>query len=423
MAQHPRSPRVVVLGGGFAGAYCARTLARRGVETLVIDRNNYFVFYPLLVEAGTGSLEPRHVVVSIRSMIGRAAFRLGEVVGLDPAERRVSIRVPELDRQEQVAYDHLVIALGSVTRIPNVPGLREHALEMKGMGDAVALRDRAVRMLELADAAPDAETRRALLHFVVVGGNFTGVEVAGELEALLRAARRRRFTLIGPDDFRVTLVERGDRILQALGPELGDYAANRLRRRNVDVVLRDTVTSIERDRVRLQSGGTIAARTVIWCAGIAPNPVLASMPLPRDEGGWLLCERDLRIKGFDNIWGVGDCAINPDPAGKGYPATAQHALREGIGAARNIARVLEGRPAIPCDIINQGSLAALGCRTGVAQVFGVRVSGFLAWWLWRTVYLLKMPGLSRKIRVATDWTLDLFFRRDYVQLGVHRADR
>jgi NADH dehydrogenase len=418
--------RIVILGGGFAGAYCARELARhlRGTTrpVLLIDRNNYFVFHPLLVEAGTGHLEPRHTVVGLRAMIRPATFRMAEVVTFDPAAREVLIRIPELGRDERVAYDHLVVALGSVTRLPDVPGLREYAMEMKSLADAIALRDRMVRMLELADACMDQAARRSLLHLVVVGGNFTGAEVAGEFDAFIRSSRR-HYRGIGPEDPRVTLVEHADRILPALGPDLGDYAADHMRRRGIDVITGDAAVAIEPGRIRLRSGRTLDARTVIWCAGIAPSPALAAMPLPRDDRGYILCERDLRVRGLTNVWGIGDAAVNPGPDGQAYPATAQHAVRQGIHCARNIACALSGRPTTPCDIVNQGSLAALGCRTGVARVFGVRLSGFWAWWLWRTVYLLKMPGLGRKLRVAMDWTLDLFAAPDPVGLGIHRPPR
>ncbi len=388
---------------------------------MVIDRRNYFVFSPLLVEAGTGSLEPRHTVVSIRSMIGSATFRFGVVADLDPEAREVVVRVPELGREDRIRYDHCVIALGSVTRLPDVPGLREFGYEMKDAADAVALRDRAIRLLEIADATGNAATRRALLRFVVVGGNFTGSEVAGEYDAFLRQARR-KYRNIASDDIRVTLVEHGSGILHAIGPDLGRYAEERLRARGIEILLHETVTRIEPGCVTLRNGGVLGCHTVIWCAGIAPPPVLARMPLPVDHLGWLVCERDTRVRGFENLWGIGDCAVNDDPTGMAYPATAQHGIGEGRHCALNIARALAGQPTTPCDLKDKGSLAALGCRTGVARVFGIKLHGFTAWWLWRTVYLLKMPGLGRKIRVAMDWTLELLFTREYVQLGVHRPE-
>jgi NADH dehydrogenase len=415
--------RVVILGGGFAGAYCAQALERRAprdAEIVLFDRNNYFPFYPLLVEAGTGSLEPRHAVVAIRAFLKRARFEMAEVAGADLARQVVRVRAPESRAEREVPYDHLVIALGSVTNLPPVPGLREHGWQIKSVGEAVALRDRAIRMLEAAAATPDTTERAALLRFLVVGANFTGAEVAGELSAFLDDAIR-DYTPLRRDDATVTLIDRGERILSALDPELSAYAAKNLSRRKVDIRLHESVTEIEPRRARLASGPWLDTHTVIWAAGIAPPPVVKDMGLPLDQRGYILCEPDLRVKGFQNVWGIGDAAVNTGPDGHPYPATAQHGLREGKWCARNIAAVLRGKPATPCRIRSQGSLAALGCRTGVANVLGVKVSGFLAWWLWRTVYLLKMPGLGRKIRVALDWTLDLFFPRDVVQLGVHRG--
>lgn len=417
--------RIVIIGGGYAGAYCAQELERRiggAAEIVLIDRQNYFVIYPLLVEAGTGSVEPRHAVVSIRSFLKRARFRMAEVVGLDQAAAEVVCRDPDSGVQTRVRYDHLVIALGSVTMMPPVPGLREYGLQMKSPGDAVWLRDRAIRMLELADATTDAERRRGLLGFVVVGANFTGAEVAGELEAFLRAAVR-QYPNLNRGDIRITLIDRGDRILPALDPSLSDYAKLNLERRGVHVLLHESIARIDERSATLASGGIVPSATVLWAAGIAPPPALAGLGLPVDQRGYLVCERDLRVKGTMNIWGIGDCAVNEDAEGRAYPATAQHAIREGVWAARNIARALRGEPTLPCDIKSQGSLAALGCRTGVASVFGFKVSGFPAWWLWRTVYLMKMPGLGRKLRIALDWTLELLFKRDYVQLGVHRPPR
>jgi len=415
--------RIVILGGGFGGAYCAQALERRlgeaDAEVLLIDRNNYFLFYPLLVEAGTGSLEPRHAVVSIRSFLKRTIFRMAEVVEVDPVRREVAFRPAETSETQRVSYDHLVVALGSITRLPNVPGLERFGYGMKSLTDAVALRDRAIRMLERADASPDPEIRRALLHFVVVGGNFTGVEVAGEFHVFLRRACR-HYRNVRPEDCSVTLIELTGRILSALDPDLSEYAARQMRRRGMSIRLHSSVAEVRSDRVILQDGDSIAAHTLIWCAGIEPNPFVRRLPLPADPRGYVLCEPEGRIHGFENAWAIGDCAVLPDPEGRPYPATAQHAVQEGIHLARNLQRALRGERPAPFSYSSLGSIAPLGCRTGVAKIFGVKLSGFPAWFLWRTVYLFKMPGWARRARVALDWTMDLLFAREYVQLGVHR---
>jgi len=416
------SARVVILGGGFAGAYCAAALERllpESAEIVLIDRNNYFVFYPLLIEAGTGRLEPRHTVVPLRAFLQRAAFRMAEVTGIDRSAGKLYYQLPGDGSSMSLHYDHLVIALGSVTRLPSLPGLHEYGFEMKSLADAVRLRDRAIQALEIADATRDLERRQMLLSFVVVGANFTGAELAGELNAFLTEASA-HYPNVRASDRRVTLVELSDRILSALDPELSEYAIRQMERRGVRVLVNSTVTAILADRVRMTDGSDTLCSTVIWCAGIAPNPLIRRLGLPVDPRGYLLCRRDLRIEGEENIWGIGDCAVNLDAAGQPYPATAQHALREGQFLARNLARVLQGASPLPCDIQSRGALAALGCRSAVARVFGIKLSGFPAWFLWRTYYLLRMPGLVRKIRVAVDWTLDLLFEPNYVQLGIHR---
>lgn len=414
--------RIVIIGAGFAGAYCAQALERRlraaEADITLIDRQNYFIFFPLLIEAGTGNVEPRHAVVAIRSFLRRAEFRTARVTGVDLQAREVVCEFPD-GHEKRIGYDHLVVALGSVTRKPDIPGLREHALEIKSLPDAVALRDRAIQLLELADGAEDPRTKAAALRFVVVGANFTGTEVAGELNELLGSASR-QYRNISPRDIRVTLIDHGRRILPALDERLSRYAEAKLRQRGVEVLLNESITAVGPESATLQSGREIPARTLVWAAGVEPSPLTRSLGLPVNERGYIVCDRDLRVRGHPEIWAIGDCAVNTDAQGNVYPATAQHATREGKTAAANIARVLRGRPTVPCDIQTQGYLAALGCRTGVAHVFGIDFSGFAAWWLWRTVYLLKMPGFFRKLRVAMDWTLQLFFRREYVQLGVHR---
>ena len=420
--------RIVILGGGFGGAYVAQALEKKrrslpaDTEIVLLDRNNYFVFYPLLIEAGTGSLEPRHAVVPIREFLRTTTFHMAEVRRVDTSSRHIDYCAVGETEPARLHYDHLVVALGSVTNLPPedaVPGARTHCLQIKNLTDAVALRDRAIMLLEMASATDDEAKRRELLRIVIVGGSFTGVELAGEYEAFIRGAAR-RYRNIKPSDIGVTLVEVQPRVLGALGDELADFAARHLRKRGLDLRLGVTVSSVSPDRVVLSDGTTIPTRTVVWCAGIAPNPLVSSLGLPTDARGYILCERDLRVQGFGNVWAIGDVAVNPNDDGAPQPATAQHAVRQGAHAAKNIAAVLNGRPTQPCNITTQGMLAAIGCRTAVGKVFGIRIAGFPAWWMWRTVYLLKMPRLGRKVRVALDWTVGLFFKRDYVQLGVHR---
>jgi len=421
-----RPPRIVIVGGGFGGAYCAQALERRlgrgEAEVVLLDRQNYFIFYPLLAEAGTGSLEPRHAVVSIRAFLKRTRFIMGSVERIDTGSRTVRYLLPDGATVRELDYDQLVLAPGSVSRLPDVPGLRDHGFEMKSLDDAVTMRDRAIRQLEHADVVDDPEHRRRLLHFVVVGANFTGVEVAGELHVFLRRATR-HYTSLSPDDVTVTVVELTDRILPALEPELSRYAADHLRRRGVRIELGRSVSRVGADHALLDDGRVLKADTVFWCAGIAPSPLVPAAPVPVDERGYIRCERDLRVVGFDNVWAIGDSAINLDREGRPYPATAQHAVRQGQHLAKNLVAALRGRPVLPCDITSRGAIAALGCRTGVAKVFGLKIAGFPAWFLFRTVYLLKMPGWSRRLRVALDWTMDLFFPKDAVQLGLTKHRR
>lgn len=422
--QHGGKPRVVILGGGFGGAYCAQHLERflgaRDVDLALVDRHNFFIFYPLLVEAGTGSLEARHAVVSIRDFLKRTDFHMGRVTGLDLNRGEVHYGLGEDEVTHQtLGFDHLVISLGSVTLLPNIPGLRRHAFQMKSLTDAVALRDHAIRQLEMAEVVEDPDQRQAMLRFVVVGANFTGVEVAGELDVFLKQACK-QYKRVHPGDFRVTLIDIADRILPALDSDLSDFAAYSLKRRGLDILLSTSVAETDGKQIRLETGETLSAQTLVWCAGIEPNPLISSLDVPTDERGYILCDDDLRVQGMDSVWAIGDCAVNRAPDGKPYPATAQHAVGQARVAAQNIVRTLRGKPTEACTLSSKGVLAALGCRTAVARIFGIKLSGFWAWFVWRTLYLFKMPGWSRRIRVALDWTLGLLFKRNVVQLGVHR---
>lgn len=413
--------QIVILGGGFGGAYCARLLEKRlrshEAEIALINRTNYFVFTPLLVEAGTGALEPRHAVVPLRRFLKRTHQVMAEVTEIDIADREV-VMESFLGKRNLRPYDHLVLALGSVTRLPDVPGLHQYGFGMKNLADAVALRDRAVGLLELANEAHDPEQRQALLTFVIVGANYTGVEVAGEYNEFLTEATR-MFRNISREDIRVILIEMEPRILPALDEDMAQYASDRLSKRGVELQLNQTVTRIDEHSAELESGQIVQTSTVIWVAGVAQNPLLNDLDLPQNDCGYLACDHDLRVKGSNNIWALGDNAANPDPEGNPYPPTAQHAIREGRAAAENIVRTLRGQPSQPLKYRSRGMMAPLGRHQAVARIMGMKLSGFSAWFVWRTFYLFKMPGFGRSLRVMLDWTLDLFFRRDYVQLGIH----
>jgi NADH:ubiquinone reductase (H+-translocating) len=417
-----------VLGGGFGGAYAAQSLIKSlgpEWEIVLIDRNNYLLFYPLLIEAGVGTIEPRQVVVPLRHFLGdaeNARFRMAEVVGADLQQQQVVYVPVGTDAEVSLHYDHLAIALGSVTRMPPVPGLKEHGFEMKSLNDGINMRDRGIRLLEIANTVSDKAMRQEILRVVVVGSNFTGIEFAGEFQDFMTDAVR-SYPNVDRDDVQMVLLEFSDRILSAIDADLADYARKHLERRGLDIRTKTTITEVHEGLAVLTTGEKIATHTVVWCAGIAPNPLLSRIQgLPCDEKGYIECEPDLRVKGFENVWAVGDLAKVLDADGKPYAATAQNATREGTYAGKNIGHAVRGEATEPFQYNPVGALAALGCRTAVAKVMGIKVSGFLAWWMYRTVYLMKMPSWSRRIRIILDWTVDLFFPREPVQLGIRRAD-
>ncbi|MEM1012597.1 MAG: NAD(P)/FAD-dependent oxidoreductase [Planctomycetota bacterium] len=418
--------RVVVLGGGFGGAYCVQHLEnalrwrpelREKVEIVLIDRNNYFAFSPLLVEAGTGSLQPSHAVVGLRQFCRKARFVAAEVVNFDLKAKTVDFRISGEAGRCTTHFDHLVLSMGTVTLKPPVPGLKEYGYEMKSLADAIALRERVVRLLERANAIDSLEKRRELLTLTVIGGGFTGIEVAGEFDQYLKKAVR-SYPRLSERDVQVVVLNRGDRLLGTLHEELGKWTHDHLVRRGIDVRMKTEATAIHPNEVELSDGTRLPANTVVWCAGIMPNPSVKFFDVPTDKRGYILCERDCRVKGHDAVWALGDAAVNPQASGDAYPATAQAAVRQAKFCARNIVHVLEGEPTKPADFKDLGQLAAFGHGDAVAETFGMRFTGWFAWFLWRGVYLMKMPGLGRKIRVAVDWTLDLVTRRDFVELGV-----
>lgn len=414
--------RIIVVGGGFGGAYAAQYLAKKAnpdVEVVLFDRQNFLLFYPLLIEAGVGNLEPRHVTVPIRKFLGkRAKFVMAEVEGIDLSGRQVAYRVAGVDRIVSIHYDHLILAPGSVTRFPPIPGLADHAFQLKSLQDSIEFRDRGVRLLETANTVTDREERRALLRIVIVGSNFSGIELAGEYQEFL-TDQAKSYPNIDEDDVQIVVVEYADRILPAIDADLALFARRNLERRGVVVHTGTSLSEVAPAHVMLTTGEKVRTHTTVWCAGITPSPLIAHIDgLPVDPRGYIICEATTRVRGFENVWAVGDSAFVPDSHGNAYAATAQNASRQGPLAAANVLRAMRGEAPRDFSFKPVGSLAAIGCRTAVARVFGIKLSGFLAWWMFRTIYLMKMPSWSRRVRIVIDWTLSLFFKQEPVQLGV-----
>jgi NADH dehydrogenase len=412
-----RKKRIVILGGGFGGVYTAmyleKLLAReRAVEICLVSRDNFFLFTPMLHEIAASDLEITNIINPLRKLLHKVEVLVGGVNEIDLPNKRVLISRGYRNGSQQVDYDHLVIALGSITNFYDLRGFSELALTMKSLPDAIRLRAQIIRHLEEANSECNSTDRQSLLTFVVAGGGFAGVETVAALNDFLREALP-FYPNLCEDMLRVVLVHSGPVILPELVESLGRYTQEVLVRRDVEVRLNTRVKSMTEDCVFLADGVEIPSRTLVWTAGTAPNPLTVSLPCA-NERGRIRVNEFLRIPDWPDVWAVGDCAFVPDirNPGKSHPPTAQHAMRQGKVVARNIAAVLLGRRPERFSFKTIGLLASIGRRTGVARIFGFNFSGFFAWWMWRTVYLSKLPGLDKKIRVAFDWTLDLLFPKD-----------
>jgi NADH dehydrogenase len=417
------SPRVVILGGGFAGIAVAQRLERLlrpgEAEIVLISRENFSLFTPMLPEVSSGALDVRHIVTPIRSQLHKTRFNFADVTSIDFSERRVTYNYTLADNTETIEYDQLVLALGSATSTFNLPGVAERSFALKTLEDAGILRNRFIYLLELADVATTDEERRRFLTLVVVGGGFTGVEATGEMVELFRSVER-FYPHVLTKDVRIVLVEGGTSLLPGLPPKMGEYSAHHLRKRGVEVILGDGVKSADDDGLVLNSGRRIETKTIVWSAGVRPSPLLAKAPLPHGKGGSILVEPDMSVPGYPGVWAIGDCAAIPNGDGGFYPATAQHAIREGPVLADNIVAVLRGKKTHPFHFNALGMMASLGARKAVAQLpRDFVLTGFPAWFLWRSYYLSRLPGLDRKLRVAFDWLLELLFPRDIAELRVY----
>jgi NADH:quinone reductase (non-electrogenic) len=415
MAEREALGGTLIVGGGYAGSYVARKLGRRGAT--IVSPQNFMLFTPMLPEAASGTLEPRHAVVPLRMMCPHAQLILGRALAHDAEGRRVQV-----ETEAQVFwlhYENLVIALGSVARTLPIPGLAEHAVGFKSLADAIHLRNHVLTRLEVADAASTDAHRRRELTFVFVGAGYAGVEALAELADLVRDALR-YYPALRPVPQHWVLVDAAPKILSEIPTRLGDYAGELLRRRGVDIRVGTTLEEVEPHAARLSDGDHLLTSTVVWTAGVRANPLLGELGLPLDGRGRVRVDETLRVEGTERLWALGDCAAVPNDATPGQvdPPTSQHALRQAKRLAKNIAGDLQ-----PYRYKMLGEVATLGRYRGVASVFGFPFKGFLGWWITRTYHLYQLPLFSRKLRVVADWTVALLFRRDIAELGVLERPR
>jgi NADH:ubiquinone reductase (H+-translocating) len=415
-----KKTRILILGGGFAGLYAAmyfdKALARRAdVEVRLISRENFILFTPMLHEVAAGDLYPGDIVNPIRRILRHVKFDEAEVQSIDLNTRRVRCVSGVAKWEVDFEFDHLLLALGSETNFFNLPGVGDWAVTIKSMADATLLRNRVIALLEEATLQTDESVRRQLLTFVTAGGGFSGAETTGALNDFVRDTVR-HYPALREELIRVVVVQGGNFLLPELGEELGRYAERKLRERKVEVIKGTRVAGYDGLVVRLNDGTSIPAGTLLWTAGVKPSPVIEPLPCQKEKGR-ILVNEFLSVPGVTGLWAAGDSAAVPDrKTGRFFPPTAQHGMREARAAAKNIEAAILGRPPKPFVYSTQGQMATIGRRTGVAMVYGLKFSGFLAWCLWRAIYWIKLPRLAKKMRVMVGWTLNIFFGAEIEQL-------
>src|SRR5690348_4306247 len=422
MAQRPV---ILVVGGGYVGLYTAlrlqRKLSRGRAEIVVVDPQPHMTYQPFLPEAAAGSVEPRHVVVPLRRTLRHCRVITGAVTSLSHAEKKARI-APVEGQQFELSYDVLVMAAGSVARTLPIPGLAEHGIGFKTVGEAIYLRNHVLARLDAASSTDDPAVRQRALTFTFVGGGYAGVEAFAELEDLARYAIERYYPRLSSSDMRWVLVEAMGRILPEVDLDMAAWTVRQLTERGMDVRLNTRLESISDERVvKLSDGEEFPSDTLVWTAGTKPNPMLAETDLPVDGRGRVECEATLQVRGMPDAWAAGDLAAVPDltkdEPGATTAPNAQHAVRQAKRLADNVVAVLAGQQPVPYRHKYAGSVASLGLHKGVAQVYGVKLKGWPAWFMHRTYHVSRIPSLNRKVRVVIDWTLALFLKREVVSLG------
>jgi len=418
--------RILIAGGGFGGVYAARELERRlppgAADVKLINDANFLLYAPLLPGVGGGTIEPRHVVVPLREELKRTEIRIGTVEGADPVRSVLRVSSPKGDGTEELGYDHLIVALGSISKHPNVPGLAENSVPFKSVADALAARDHVIATLERAEEIDDPDERASHLSYVFAGGGYTGVEALAELQDFA-AHVVRLYPRCAKQGMRWTLVEGEPRIMREVPADLAEFTARELEARGIEVQTGVHVDEVTDRSVHLTTGETIPTRTVVWTAGITPCGAVSELGLPCEPHGRIATAASMRVDGHDNVWAIGDAAAVPDPAAPGEPCpqTAQHAVRQGRAVARNVVAALAGGSVRPFTYKTKGVVAGLGRHKGVASLMGLKLRGFPAWFASRTYHLGAMPGNRRRARLMADWTLAMLFARDSAGFGAPSA--
>ncbi|MEP6953146.1 MAG: NAD(P)/FAD-dependent oxidoreductase [Solirubrobacteraceae bacterium] len=413
---------VVIAGGGFGGLYAARTLERvlppQAARVTLINDVNFMLYTPLLPGAAAGTLEPRHVVVPLREELDRTDLHLGTITGHDPGSRTVRVR-SQADRDEEIVYDHLVLALGSVSRTLPVPGLAEHAVGFKTLPDAIALRNSLLASFEAAETLGDPRERAEWLSYVFVGAGYAGLEGLAELQDFA-ADVIELYPRCRQQGMRWILVEARDRVMPEIPADLAAFASDKLRGRGIEIRTSTTLEAVTETTATLSGGEVVPTRTCVWTAGVRPHPIVAQLGLPLNEQGRIVVDATMRVQYHERVWAIGDAAAVPDPAKKrraACPPTCQHAIRQGRRVARNVAGAIAGKKPRPFTYRTLGVFVDMGQRDAVATTVGIKWRGPLAWLLARTYHLAMMPGLKRKLRLLTDWNVQLLFGRDASELG------
>lgn len=419
-------PRVVIVGGGFAGAFAAKYLrryARDKIDIELINAENYFVFQPLLPEVASATISAPDAVTPLRYMLPGVKFRMAEVTGLEPAARTVHFLQGSRRTPQSVQYDHLVLAVGQETNLNHSPGFAEHSLCMRNLADAHQLRNKIIRRLEHADVTEDDTLKKRLLTFVVAGGGFSGVETIGEVAEMIERTLK-FYPNISSDEIRCVLIQRGDRILPELPARLSDYAARKLRERRIDIACGKGIVAATGNDVYLDDGSRIPTCLLVTTVGNGPARFTQTLGIDLERGK-IPVDEHLRVIGMPNLWSLGDAALVPlhtDTATPVFaPPTAQFAVREAKCVARNIANVIATKPLDTFAFKPKGSLASIGHYQGVAEVVGIRLSGLIAWMLWRFLYIGMLPGFATRLRVALNWMFDYVLPRSIVQIA-NRSD-